>query len=86
MGFHRSETARRQRRIDAETKKKNATRKVPERARRDARILERIHAGTLPYTPEIMSWLSQRLDKPSSKITEEDITRLKAEYESGGKD
>ncbi len=78
MGIHRSHAARKRRREAAETRKVNRTRKAPERARRDARLLERVKAGSLPYTPEVMSWLSTKLGKKSSRITPEDIAKLTA--------
>ena len=62
----------------AETRAVNKTRKIPERARRDARMMAKVKAGSLPYTPQVMSWLSRKLDKPSSKITQADIKSLKA--------
>lgn len=62
----------------AETKAVNQARKSKERARRDARMMARVESGTLPYTPEVMSWLSRKLDKPSSKITQADLARLKS--------
>lgn len=61
-----------------ETRIRNRKRKFPERARRDARMLARIQAGSLPYTPDVMSWLSRKLDKPASRITEADIRSLTA--------
>lgn len=60
----------------AETKEGNLRRKATERANRDARLLERVKSGVLPYTPEVMSWLSVKLGKKSSKITPEDVARL----------
>ena len=59
-----------------ETKKANKARKDKERARRDARMLEAIRAGSLPYTPVVMSWLSAKLGKPPTKITPEDVAGL----------
>ncbi len=44
--------------------------------RKDARMIEAIKKDSLPYTPEVMSWLSVKLDKKSSKITAEDIKKL----------
>ncbi|HRX87336.1 MAG TPA: hypothetical protein P5572_20105 [Phycisphaerae bacterium] len=61
-----------------ETAERNERRKLPERARRDARMLARIKEDSLPYTPEVMSWLSRKLDKPASKITQDDVNKLKA--------
>ena len=41
-------------------------------------MLARIKEDSLPYTPEVMSWLSRKLDKPASKITQDDVNKLKA--------
>ncbi|MCP4593371.1 MAG: hypothetical protein GY842_21760, partial [bacterium] len=60
----------------AETKLANAQVKRRERGRRDQRMLAAVQSGTLPYTPDVMSWLSRRLDKPSTRITAEDIATL----------
>jgi hypothetical protein len=55
----------------------NGRKKVKERARRDARMLETVKKGKLPYLPTVMSWLSQKLDKPSRLIQQADIDQLK---------
>ncbi len=47
--------------------------KAKERARRDARMAEKIKVGSLPYTPAVMSWLSSKLDKKSTRITQDDV-------------
>ena len=60
------------------TRKVNAGRKDKERARRDGRMLEIIRGGSLPFTPEVMSWLSRQTGKPSAKITPDDIAKLTA--------
>ena len=60
------------------TRARNVKRKDAERNRRDARMLAGISAGSLPYTPEVMSWLSRKLGKPSRKITQADIKTLTA--------
>jgi hypothetical protein len=76
MGIHRS-AIRRQRRTDAaETKVENRFVKTKERARRDARMLEKIKGGDLPYTPAVMSWLSREIGKRSTLITTDDIKSL----------
>jgi hypothetical protein len=68
---------REQRREDmAESRHRNGILKAKERARRDARMLETVRKGKLPYTPPVMSWLSGHLDKPSRLIQQEDIDRL----------
>jgi hypothetical protein len=59
-----------------ETKRVNKVRKDRERDRRDTRMLETIRAGSLPFTPDVMSWLSRKTGKPSSRITPEDIAKL----------
>ena len=61
-----------------ETKARNRLRKFPERDRRDARMIVRVKEGSLPYTPDVMSWLSRKLDKPARKITTADIKTLLA--------
>ena len=70
---------REQRRADmAESRERNGTVTVKERARRDLRMREIIQKGKLPFTPPVMSWLSQKLDKPARQITREDVNRLLA--------
>jgi hypothetical protein len=39
-------------------------------------MLEKIKARSLPYTPAVMSWLSRKLEKPSSRITPQDVQSL----------
>lgn len=58
------------------TKTFNNRFKTKERRRRDARMIERIKAGSLPYTPEVMSWLSLELERPASRITPADVQAL----------
>ncbi|MHC4093228.1 MAG: hypothetical protein ACYSVY_23660 [Planctomycetota bacterium] len=72
MGARRSRLDKR-REAATETRKVNERSKTKERARRDARMLERVKSGSLPYSPEVMSWLSLKLGKKSSRITAEDI-------------
>lgn len=68
---------REQRQFDMkESRLRNGKVKVKERARRDARMLENVKKGKLPYLPSIMSWLSVQLDKPSRQIQQEDVDRL----------
>ena len=78
MGMHRSALRRRRRADAAETTARNKIVKNKERARRDARMLEKVKGGSLPYTPFVMSWLSRKLDKRASRITPEDIRTLLA--------
>jgi hypothetical protein len=68
---------REQRRVDmAESRHRNGIVKSKERARRDARMLETIKKGKLPFTPPVMSWLSVKLNKPSRLVTPEDLSKL----------
>lgn len=57
---------------------RNAVRKARGRASRDRTMLELVKARPLPYVPGVMSWLSARLDKPASKITQADVDALNA--------
>ena len=52
--------------------------KRKERNRKDERMLEAVKAGTLPYVPAIMSWISTKLNKRSSLLKAEDIQKLVA--------
>ena len=65
------------RRLDMATasfaKARNRNVKASERVRRDARMAAKLKAGSLPYTPVVMSWLSRRLDKKAARITEADV-------------
>ncbi|MFO0841385.1 MAG: hypothetical protein U0797_03155 [Gemmataceae bacterium] len=68
-----------QRQFDmALSRRVNGMRKTKERARRDVRMREIITKGEFPYTPGVMSWLSVQLDKPSTKIVEDDVKKLLA--------
>ena len=62
----------------AKVRKYNRPRTGKERARRDARMLTAITGHGLPYTPWVMSWLSVKLDKPSTAITQADVDTLVA--------
>jgi hypothetical protein len=68
---------REQRQTDmALSRRVNGMRKMKERARRKARMLEILKKGKLPYTPSVLSWLSQTLDKPSHRIDQADVDRV----------
>lgn len=60
----------------AETKVVNNALKARERSRRDARMIEKLKSGSLPYTPVVMSWLSRKLDVKASRITENQVKTL----------
>ena len=66
-----------QRQVDqAASRLRNGIVKVKQHARRDARLLAVVKKGKLPYLPHVMSWLSEKLDKPSRLITPSDIETL----------
>jgi hypothetical protein len=62
----------------AESRRVNGMKKMKERARRETRMVELLKQGKLPYTPSIMSWLSQVLDKPSTRIVQADVDKVLA--------
>jgi hypothetical protein len=75
MGMRR--VRRQQRQDDMKTsRRKNGVVKKKERARRDTRMLGLIKEGKVPYIPSVMSWLSEKLDKKSTRITQEDVDAL----------
>ena len=68
---------REQRQFDmALSRRTNSPRKVAERARRDARMIETVKKGKLPFTPPVLSWLSAKLDKPGRLINDADLQKL----------
>ena len=72
MGMRRIGSAERARKR-AKARAYNRPRKVRERARRDARMIEVLQSHPLPYTPWVSSWLSAKLNKPATAITQEDV-------------
>jgi hypothetical protein len=65
---------REQRRVDmAESRLVNGLRKTKERARRVARLRDIVTKAKLPYAPQVMSWLSAALDKPSRLISQAEV-------------
>jgi len=69
---------REQRRADMkESRHRNGILKTKERARRDARMMDAIKKGTLPYPRVVMNWLSLKLDKPARLVTQADVDKLK---------
>jgi hypothetical protein len=68
---------REQRQADmAQSRQVNGIRKVAERERRRLRMIGLIKQSKLPYTPSVMSWLSEQLDKPSRLITQGEVDNL----------
>ncbi|MSQ95522.1 MAG: hypothetical protein EXR98_13315 [Gemmataceae bacterium] len=75
MGMRR--VRRMQRQMDMKTsRRKNGVVKKKERARRDQRMATLLKTGKLPYIPSVMSWLSEQLDKKSTRITQADVDGL----------
>ena len=73
MGTRMSTASRMDRSRDkhAQSRIVNGKLKVKMHASRDKRMAELIQKGTFPYTPPVQSWLSEKLGKPSTQITEE---------------
>lgn len=70
---------REQRQFDmATSRRENGLVKAKERVRRETRMLAILKKNKFPYTPGVMSWLSVKLDKPASKISQEDIQKVLA--------
>lgn len=78
MGIRR--IRRQQRQFDmALSRRVNGMRKSKERARRDQRVIELIKTGSFPYIPVVQSWLSEKLDKPFSRIQPGEVDKLLAQ-------
>jgi hypothetical protein len=60
----------------AKSRARNLPRKARERRARDSRMFAVIKSGHLPYAPWVMSWLNEKLDKPSNAITQTDVDTL----------
>ena len=68
---------RMQRQVDMKkSRRKNGFVKAKERIRRNARMATILKQGKLPYIPSVMSWLSERLDKKSTRITQAEVDAL----------
>lgn len=76
MKISRSERRAMDQQDARETKAVNRAQKDAERGRRDARMIQKVKTGSLPYTPVVMSWLSDRLSKKASRITDSDVKSL----------
>ena len=78
MSLHRTHRKHLDQMDALHTKVRNRIFKDRERARRDARMVDAVRAGKLPYSPSVMSWLSRKLDKASTRITSADVKTLLA--------
>lgn len=75
----RMSTATRMDRIRADGKISrivNGHLKRKERANRDKKMAELINSGKFPYTPSIQSWVSEKLGKPFTQVTEAEAREL----------
>ncbi len=54
----------------------NGLRKRKERVRRDATMVGLIKKSEIPYTPRVLSWLSEKLDKPGHLVTADDVKKI----------
>jgi hypothetical protein len=77
MGLRRIGSKQRQK-ARAKVHRRNSIRKARGRASRDRTMLELVKARPMPYVPGVMSWLSAKLDKPASQITQADVDTLTA--------
>ena len=60
-----------------ENRLRNGPRKRKERARRDVRIAAVVKAGPEgPFTPPVASWIAEKLGKPATKATKEEILSI----------
>lgn len=76
---YRMSTATRMDRIRANGKIsriENGHLKRKERANRDKKMVELIKNGKFPYIPSVMSWVSVKLGKPASLVTEAEAKAL----------
>ncbi len=55
----------------------NGMLKRKERAKRDAKMVELIQKGKFPYIPSIQSWISEKLGKPATQVTEAEAKAIK---------
>jgi hypothetical protein len=60
----------------AQSRLRNGKLKAKERIRRDERMLELAKGAKPPYAPSLLSWLSVKLNKSGSRITEADVKGL----------
>ena len=70
---HRMSTATRMNRIRANgriSRIVNGHLKRKERASRDKKMAELITKGPFPYIPSVQSWVSEKLGKPFTQVTE----------------
>lgn len=63
--------------IDAAySKQRNDKKKRKENARRDRNMLVELKGRSLPLPPHMLSWLSRKIGKPSSRIVQKDVDAI----------
>ena len=58
------------------TRIENGTIKRKERAKRDAKMVELLKKGKFPYIPSIQTWVSEKIGKPFTQVTEAEAHEL----------
>lgn len=58
------------------SRRDNGHLKQKERAAREVRMVELIKTGRFPFTPSIASWISGKLGKPFTQVTEAEAQGL----------
>jgi hypothetical protein len=76
IGLRRKTRLDSRREYQKNTRRAKGVLKNAERTRRDERIIAKIRSTEAPYSPEVQSWLSAQLGKPSSRITDADVKAL----------
>lgn len=79
MGARRIRREQRQHDM-ARSRRVNGLKKMKERDRREQRMVELLRKGKMPYTPTLRSWLSATLDKPATRISQEDVDQLLSKH------
>lgn len=54
----------------------NGTLKRKERAKRDSKMVELLKKGKYPYIPSMQTWVSEKLGKPFTQVTEAEAMEL----------
>ena len=75
MGMRRMGSAQRAK-SRKRVKARNKPRKVRERAARDRGMVALLQGRPMPYTAGVMSWIGEKLDMRTTKITQADIDGL----------
>ena len=77
MGQRRDRLDKRVARAKA-TRQRNSVSKAKERTRRDELHLALLKQGHFPFTPDLMNWVGQKINKKTSQVSETDVQSLLA--------